>query len=306
MNEYIIIPDIHADIDRLEASLKLAKGAPVAFLGDFIDAGKWTKQVDERAVLSRVRRLVDSGRAVAVMGNHELNAILYHRKDANGAWLRSHTAMKTRQHRSFLEAFGVGTEEAKDWTAWFLTLPLWRDLDDVRLVHACWDDAAINIIKARRPDGRLHPDDLPEVAAATSPFGKAVERLLSGPEVSLPEGYMFHDTNNHERRAVRLAWWRPKAVTWREACLSVPKPDELPAGAIPPDTGALRYRADAPPVFVGHYKMKGIPCIEAPNAACLDYPAKPCAYRWRAGEALSADNLITIDVDESCRSMSVY
>ncbi|MDF3352123.1 hypothetical protein HKX17_18420 [Sulfitobacter sp. KE34] len=42
-------------------------------IGDFIDAGNSTKQVDDEAVLSRVRRLVDSGRAAAVMGNHELN-----------------------------------------------------------------------------------------------------------------------------------------------------------------------------------------------------------------------------------------
>ncbi|MFG6592786.1 metallophosphoesterase [Sulfitobacter sp. 1A12157] len=305
MKEYIIIPDIHADIDRLERSLEVAEDTPAAFLGDFIDAGKLTKQVDEGAVLSRVRRLVDSGRAVAVMGNHELNAILYHRKDADGAWLRAHTAAKTKQHQSFIEAFGVGTKEAKAWTDWFLTLPLWYELDGLRLVHACWDDAAIELIKARRPDGRLHADDLPEVAAATSSFGKAVERLLSGPEVSLPEGYMFHDMNNHERCEVRLAWWRPEATTWREACLSVPKPDELPSGALPPDTAALLYSADAPPVFVGHYKMNGTPCIEAPNAACLDYPASPCAYRWRLGEALLADNLILIDVNENRRSVAV-
>jgi hypothetical protein len=305
MREYIIIPDIHADIDRLERSLEVAKDTPVAFLGDFIDAGKLTKRVDEKAVLSRVRRLIDSGRAVAVMGNHELNAILYHRKDANGAWLRSHTVAKTKQHQSFIEAFGVGTKEAKDWTDWFLTLPLWYDLEGLRLVHACWDEAAIEIIKARRPDGRLHPDDLSEVAAATSPFGKAVERLLSGPEVTLPEGYMFHDTNNHERHKVRLAWWRPEATTWREACLSVPKPDALPGGALPPDTAALLYHADAPPVFVGHYKMNGTPCIEAPNAACLDYPARPCAYRWRAGEPLSERNLIIIPAAEDCRRVAV-
>ncbi|MCZ4368686.1 metallophosphoesterase [Sulfitobacter dubius] len=305
MREYIIIPDIHADIERLKRSLDVAADTPVAFLGDFIDAGKSTRQVDEEAVLSRVRRLVIDGRAVAVMGNHELNAILYHRKDANGVWLRSHTAAKTKQHQSFIEAFGVGTEEAKEWTDWFLTLPLWYELDGLRLVHACWDEAAIKIIKARRPDGRLRTEDLPEVAAASSPFGNAVERLLSGPEVSLPEGYRFHDTNNHERHEVRLAWWRPEATTWQEACLSVPKPEELPTGALPPDTAALLYSADAPPVFVGHYKMNGTPCIEAPNAACLDYPASSCAYRWRPGEALSADNLILIDVDENRRSVAV-
>ncbi len=146
MDEYIIIPDIHADIDRLARSLQASGKTPVAFLGDLIDAGRLTKQVDEEAVLSRVRGLVDSGHAVAVTGNHGLNAILYHRKYVDGTWLRSHTAAKTKQHRSFIEAFGVGSKDAKEWADCFLTLPLWYELDGLRLNHACWDEAAIPMV----------------------------------------------------------------------------------------------------------------------------------------------------------------
>lgn len=37
---HTIIPDIHADWKRIEASLSMAAGSRPAFLGDFIDAGK--------------------------------------------------------------------------------------------------------------------------------------------------------------------------------------------------------------------------------------------------------------------------
>ena len=48
-------------------------------------------------------------------------------------------------------------------------------------------------------------------------------------------------------------------------------------------------------MFFGHYKLLCIPVIDAPNAACLDYPKVACAYRW-AGEArLDPQSLVVID-----------
>ena len=72
------IPDIHADPQRLRSSLEAAGDGPLTFLGDFIDAGQAVEAPDDRAVLEEVRDLIEAGRARAVMGNHELNAILYH------------------------------------------------------------------------------------------------------------------------------------------------------------------------------------------------------------------------------------
>ena len=41
MTRHTVIPDIHADFERLQQSLRHASaGGQVAFLGDFIDAGK--------------------------------------------------------------------------------------------------------------------------------------------------------------------------------------------------------------------------------------------------------------------------
>lgn len=292
LTQTLVIPDLHADPERLEASLRAApSGARIAFLGDFIDAGRTVARPDDAAVLDRVMALMDTGAAVGVMGNHELNALLFHRQDADGMPLRPRDAKNRAQHRSFCASFGIGTPEALDRTAWFLTLPLWLDLDGLRLVHACWDPGAIATIAARRPDGRLLEDDLEEVAAKQTAFARAVDLLLSGPEIPLPPGVGFHDAAGHYRDRVRIAWWRADARTWREAALSVPKPELLPEAEIDQERGVAFYGSDEPPVLVGHYKMQGPPRLEGPTAACLDYPGTPCVYRWTGERALRPDGL---------------
>jgi len=288
MKMYDVIPDLHADADRLENTLSNLDGAPLAFLGDFIDAGPAVARPDDRAVLERVRGLVEQG-AQAVMGNHELNAILFHHPDQ----LRPDTPRNRAQHRSFIETFGIGTPESRQWTDWFLTLPLWLDLGGLRLVHACWSRPDIAIIAERRPDGRLRPEDLAEIAAESTAFGRAVKVVTSGPEATLPLGVAFHDNGGHRRTQMRVAWWRSDADTWREAALSVPDPDNLPDTLLPAGVLAEIYPDDAPPVLVGHYKMTGTPHASG-TAACLDYPAIPCAYRWRGEAVLEAGNIITV------------
>ena len=107
MTELTIIPDIHADLARLNASLAQVKDNKIAFLGDFIDARQSVKAPNDLAVLEKVKELVKTDRAMAVMGNHELNAILFHRKNKQGAPLRSHSPNNYDQHRSFIDKFGL-------------------------------------------------------------------------------------------------------------------------------------------------------------------------------------------------------
>lgn len=282
---FTIIPDIHADWQRLEASLSMASGTRPAFLGDFIDAGKDDMaKADDRRVLRRVRGLVDEGQAIAIMGNHELNAILFHCRGKNGQPLRARNDKNSGQHASFIKAIGVETPEALEWTDWFLeALPLWHDRDGLRLVHACWSEAEIALIRERRPDGRLRPEDLPEIAREDSAFGCAVKLITSGREVALPEGVSFLDKGGNRRHHVRLAWWR-QDKTWRQAALSVPDRECLPDTPLPEAIVTPAHPAGAAPVFVGHYKMEGAPRVEGEHVLCLDYPDAPCVYRW-SGEA---------------------
>jgi predicted MPP superfamily phosphohydrolase len=136
MTHHTVIPDIHADLERLQQSLRHAStSGQVLFLGDFIDAGKSVNKPGDVQVLEVIRALISDRKAMGVMGNHELNAILYHAKDENGAPMRQHSPKNQQQHQSFIDEFGVGTARAVEWTEWFLeALPLWAELDGLRLL----------------------------------------------------------------------------------------------------------------------------------------------------------------------------
>jgi len=306
---YDIIPDIHADIGRLTRTLLSLgyvqgggtwvhpEGRVAAFLGDFIDMGR-----ANRFVLNLVRAMRDQGHAVAIMGNHELNALLFHRPGLNSdgtddGYMRAHSAKNTNQHQTFLDEFPVGHPDTNEMMDWFLSLPLFLDLGGLRLVHACWDDARMATIRNRRPDGVLAIDDLQEVALENDAtgFAEAVLTTLKGPETELPAPHYFHDIKGEPRTSVRLKWWQSGAMTWRDAALSVPDPEALPATPIEGDVAFRAYEAEAKPVFFGHYKRLGTPAIDAPNAVCLDYPRVTCAYRWTGEARLDPQNLVVID-----------
>ena len=89
--------------------------------------------------------MIDGGHAQAVMGNHEFNAIAWAQIDpaSPGQHLRRRHDKNRRQHAAFLAEVGEDSDLHAEWIEWFLTLPLWLDLGALRVVHACWDPAAI-------------------------------------------------------------------------------------------------------------------------------------------------------------------
>lgn len=289
-----VIPDIHGDEDRLNRTLAMVEPSNrMVFLGDLIDAGSSVSRPSDREVLERVHGLIGSGRAVGIMGNHELNAILFHRMGPDG-WLRAHSDKNQHQHGSFIKAFGIATPEALRWTSWFLeSLPLWREIDGLRVAHAYWGEAQIQLISGRRPNGFLTESDIVEIGEGKSDFAQAVKLLVSGPELPLPKGYHITDNSGYQRHDVRVAWWWNGTATWREAALSVVNLDELPEGFMPADTLA-NLRPCVGPVLFGHYKVAGDPRILNGMAACLDFPDAPCFYRWHGESRFLDDNLVQV------------
>ena len=60
------------------------------------------------------------------------------------------------------------------------------------------------------------------------------------------------------------------------------------------------YRHKQPPLFLGHYWMRGTPKQLARNIACLDYSvAKPggklVAYRWSGEQQISDENFAYVE-----------
>ncbi len=284
MNPIDIIPDIHGQSAKLDAALAglgWRKSAlmwthpdpdrTIVFLGDFIDRGP-----DNRAVLRTVRELVDAGKAKAIMGNHELNALHFHTVHPDdGKPLRAHSPKNIRQHKTFLDQFPPGDAQTRDAVNWMQGLPLFLEEDGFRAVHACWIDASLDRFKALTGNGVLTQEQLILTAdrnEAEELFILA-EQITKGPEHQLPAGSSFTDKDGTVRDHVRLQWWNAAARTWRDIAVSVPSLDDLPSESLPDTLAAQTYPVSAAPVFFGHYWLSGDPVLQARNAICLDYSA---------------------------------
>lgn len=277
-----IIPDIHGQIAKLRAALDALgwRRSPagwihpdpersIVFLGDFIDRGP-----ENRAVINLVRDLIDSGKARAIMGNHELNALHFHTvHPETGRPLRAHSDKNLRQHGSFLAEFPVGASKTHEALAWMRSLPLFIEAEGFRAVHACWIDPTIDRVRALTADGVLSEEQLISAADPADELFHLAEEITKGPEHRLPDGLSFRDKDGIHRDHVRLQWWNAEARRWRDIAISVPAVDDLPDAPLPGTLMAQTYPAHERPVFFGHYWLSGDPVLQAPNALCLDYSA---------------------------------
>ncbi|TVR69447.1 MAG: metallophosphoesterase [Spirochaetaceae bacterium] len=336
---YDIIGDIHGHHEALRALLyrlgyRFRGGAwrfPGArrralFVGDFIDRGP---QIPE--TLALVRGMLEADSALAVMGNHEYNALTWHTPDGNGGWLRRHTVTHRKQHDATLEQYGIdsaapegdrgvldipsprgrGARRLREDLQWLRALPLYLETDSVRVVHAAWtDEAAAEAQNSRTsPRAGSHaPTPLVDDAFLhRSAFGqyresRAVETLLKGIEIALPEGAWYLDKEGSRRHKTRIRWWLDPAAPVRTmADIAMPPADRelghLPVSPrqrekLPGYTGSL-------PVFVGHYWFTGTPAPVAPRVACLDYSVARggilCAYRFEGDPVLSGEHFVSVD-----------
>ncbi|MBC8084499.1 MAG: metallophosphoesterase [Hymenobacter sp.] len=302
---YDIIGDIHGhagELRNLLARLGYAErqgvyrhpGRQVIFVGDFVDRGPRIRET-----LEIVRGMVDGGAALAVMGNHEYNAICFHEQHPTGGHLRPHLPRNILQHLRTLEEFSSreGWAAWQDYIRWFRTLPLFLELPGLRVVHACWDPRHIAYLRQQLPDARLTPDFLLRSARRGTPEYAAVEDTLKGKEVDLPPGTAFHDKDGHARTRMRTRWWRdPQSSTYQDYYLEpVAALNQLPVDyAALPD--AWHYQ-DTTPVFFGHYWLRGTPQLLGPYAVCLDYSVAKggelVAYRWHGEQELTAAGLVS-------------
>lgn len=275
------------------------EGRRVVFLGDYIDRGPEVEKT-----LQTVRAMVESGNAYAIMGNHEYNAVCFYTPDGKGDYLRSHTedsGKNVRQHQSTLDQFADDPEQWSEWVEWFRTLPFYIDAGAWRAVHAAWDFGSIG-----RLEGESLNDDTFLHRSADSSLWEfsAVENVLKGLEVELPDDITFKDHNGNTRQNMRVRWWEdPVGKNYRG--IIFPPSVQVPDTAVSIDTGGVwqSYDNNEPPVFFGHYwippETKAEPVAD--NAACLDYSVaspsgKLTAYRWDGEQDLLPDNFVQVPV----------
>lgn len=309
---YDIIGDVHGcvkTLERLLAKLDYHKHEGVyrhpqrmaVFLGDIVDRGPHIREA-----LDLVKRMVDAGFALCIMGNHEYNAISYTTESVQspGSYLRPHNARHNRLIAETLEQFASHPEDWRMYLEWFKTLPLFLELPGFRAVHACWDDDLITEFKRRFGSNKVTEDFIIESSVPLSFAGRFMDRLTRGTDLSLPAGVVLDSKDGYSRSVFRTKFWSRVPSTYRDVVF---QPDPLPESvaklplAETERSQLIHYPADAPHVFVGHYWLQGKPRPQQDNVACLDYSAvkygRLVAYRFDGESVLSAEKFVWVYVD---------
>lgn len=155
------------------------------------------------------------------MGNHECYAIP---DPANpGQYLRKQNDSNYKQHRAFLNESPLGSQQHTDAIEWFKTLPVYLDLEYIRVVHACWHQPAIVQLKEILNEDNTIPDDIFMTASRLEhAHFRFIEDVVKSPEVKLPDGFSFLDSGKKKRTSIRVKWWAEDIPTYRYLALSVP------------------------------------------------------------------------------------
>ena len=321
------IGDIHGHYDELRqllaklgyvesaGSFRYPGGArTVVFLGDYIDRGG-----QARETINLVRAMRDSGDAIALMGNHEFNALCFWQLNGaggshvihciRGGYLREHSFNKVAIHARTVESYKGRKAEFGEMLEFLKTLPFYLETDLFRAQHACFDHGAAAKLKAEGircfADGNF--DEL--IARANDQFNEYDDSLfdpinffLKGPEMDLPDGITFRDGENVLRKRARIRWWiDPKNRTLRE--LAFQPGVELPACDAPAEVCSHDFYGEAErPVFFGHYWLTGLPQLIRHNVCCLDYSVagyrgdgRLVAYRFDGEQKLDESKFVWVE-----------
>ncbi len=299
------IGDIHGHADELEQLLtKLGYSKlngvyahptrKVLFVGDYVDRGPKIRET-----LQIVRRMVENGNAIALMGNHEYNALCFHFQETEGGHLRKHEIKNIIQHYETLKQFENRQAEYEDYLNWFKTLPLYYETETFKAVHACWDNQHIEFLRDSLVNDRLTDELIYQSVKKGSKLNLAVEETLKGKEIKMPNGLFFNDHQGTQRTEIRIKWWEdPAKMTYKS--ISVEHLESLPEESIElAQLSSLEFHGeDEMNVFFGHYWFKNNPAIIKGNVCCLDYSVakggKLVAYRYDGESVLSSGNLIYV------------
>jgi hypothetical protein len=306
---YDIIGDVHGYADQLKNLLNklnysLQNGSyahptrKAIFVGDFINRGP---KIRESIIL--IRKMVENGSAYAILGNHEMYAILYYLRDNEGKYYKKRIPKYKLQINQTLDEFSFYKDEFKSHLKWFRTLPMFLDFGGIRVVHACWDDKNIELIKNNVTGPKLTKTILREVALNGTVFSESFWETLKGVDFQLPKDLLVFDDDGRPHRSFRMRWWdNPEGMTFRD--VSVESRFELPAYTIPKEIVKSRtpYPEDAPIVFCGHYSLVQTYGILKNNVCCVDSGVSRSgalvAYRWQGEKQLTESNFVLSDIVE--------
>jgi hypothetical protein len=271
------------------------------FLGDLIDRGSHIRET-----LTLVCAMEQAGSAKVILGNHEFNAIRY-KQELDDFIVNDVELPSSRLFRLMKETLLQLKEYPDDWfkfTKWFTTLPLFLDSDGFRAVHACWDSRLINEYRKKYNTTHLSQEFIEASKEVTSLEYQIVDRLTRGTSLALPEGVNVESEDGFIRRFFRTKFWADSPKTYGDIVF---QPDPLPYDLVDhpikkdEKSNLVQYSPDDPPVFFGHYWLKGRPKPLLSNVACLDYSAvnfgRLTAYRFSGESCLVEKNFLWVFVE---------
>jgi hypothetical protein len=304
---YDIIGDVHGHADQLKSLLKKLGYKPndgyythptrkAIFVGDFINRGPKIRET-----LNLIRKMVENGSAYAILGNHEMYAILYYLRDIEGKYYKKRIPKYQLQINQTLDEFVQFEEEFKSHLKWFRTLPMFLDFGDIRIVHACWNEKNIQLIKNTLEGTKLSKTILREIALNGTKFSEVFWETCKGIDFELPRDLLIFDDEGRPHRTFRMKWWiNPVGMTFKE--ISLESRFELPSYTIPREIVKFRkpYPEKDPIVFFGHYSLVQGYGILTDNVCCVDSgvsrTGKLLAYRWRGEKKLEKSNFVFSDI----------
>lgn len=262
-----IVGDVHGEIDALRSILGHLGYAHdgthpddrrLVFVGDLTDRGP-----DSPAVVELVKFLVEAGRAQCVLGNHDLNILLADRKHDNHWFYNEEWAIDNSDEPTPAVLADYDTQQRV--LNFFRSLPLVLVRADLRVVHACWDNAMVDLaiqaedvvllynkyarkIQTSHEGSKLDPVDRGLELQNLNP----VKVLTSGKERRVKPPFY---ASGKWREEERVPWWE-------------------------------NYGANEPLCLFGHYSnYRGATSLPS-RAICVDFAV---AKRWQERKASTFD-----------------
>jgi len=305
---YDIIGDVHGYADQLKSLLakldyQLIDGCyahptrKAVFVGDFINRGP---KIRETIIL--IRKMVEAGTAFAILGNHEMYAVLYYLRDIEGKYYKKRIPKYQLQINQTLDEFLLYKEEFRSHLKWMRSLPMFLDFGAIRIVHACWQKDNIKELRNALNEPKISKTVLREIALNETHFAQCFWETCKGIDFQVPKNLLIFDDDGRPHRSFRMKWWdNPEGKTFKE--VSIESRFELPAYTIPPEIVKFRnpYPENDPIVFFGHYSLVEGFGILKDNVCCVDSgvsrTGKLLAYRWSGELKLIESNFVMVEED---------
>jgi len=245
------------------------------------------------------------------MGNHEYNIVTYLSEAPAGMrqpYLRPHTPRNNFIVEQTLEQFANYPQEFNEMLEWFLTIPLFREYEHFRVVHACWDHDMIAEYKRRYGGNTITKSMLQESVDTSTFLYQFLDRMLRGTSLKLPGGRSMTAKDGMVRQFFRTKFWAGDPQRYNDVVFQPdPLPEDLQHALLSEaeKDQLLFYGPDEKPLFIGHYWMSGLPKPIVPNIACLDYSAvkygRLVAYRMDTETQLQQGKFAWVRVEKQER-----